>query len=51
MSNFMKIVAVGVARLHADRRTVMKLVGAFRGYAKSAQNDNCRLERTARLVA
>jgi len=27
MSIFTKILAVGVARLHTDRRTVMKLVG------------------------
>jgi len=43
----MKILAVGVARLHADRRTVMKLVGD----AKSAQNDNFLLHRIARQVA
>ena len=51
MPNFMKILAVGVARLHAVRRTVMKLVGAFRGYAKSAQSDKCLLQRIARQVA
>ena len=44
MPNLMEIPVVGVARLNADRRTVMKLVSAFRGYAKSAQKD-----RTSRL--